>query len=85
VALHLRYNVEVSFNIKTEVFIVFSLDWFSWVFIGVDDVPLLVETVVSVPSNDVSVLVIFTSCDIEDLSFFVNNMGTLVSPELPPS
>jgi hypothetical protein len=85
VALHLRYNVEVSFNIETEVFIVFSLDWFSWVFIGVDDVPLLVETVVSVPSNDVSVLVIFTSCDIEDLSFFVNNMGTLVSPELPPS
>jgi hypothetical protein len=48
----LRNNVEVSLNVKTEVFIELTLSWFSLPFINVDDVPLLVDfTVLSMDDN----------------------------------
>ena len=85
VRVHFSSNVEVSINVETEVFVEFTLLWFCWVFIFINDIPLLVKTLMSVPSNDVSVFVIKTACYIKDLSFLVDNVGTLLSPELPPS
>jgi hypothetical protein len=34
--------MEISFNIDTKVWVEFSLLWLFWIFISVDDVPLLV-------------------------------------------
>jgi hypothetical protein len=50
-----------------------------------DEVPLLVESSVLLPDNDVSVLVISISMDIHNLSSFVDEECVLVSEELPPS
>jgi hypothetical protein len=38
-----------------------------------------------VPGDDISVLLIFGSRDVKDLSSFIDNVSTFVSPELPPS
>jgi hypothetical protein len=54
----LRNNEEISLNIETEVFVEFSLGWFSWIFIGIDNVPLLVKSAMLLPCDDVSVLII---------------------------
>ena len=59
----MRDNVEWSFNIETEVLVEFTLNWFSWIFIGIDDVPLLVETLSLVGSTDVLVLIVLVLVD----------------------
>ena len=82
---HLRDNVEVSLNEKTEVFVKFSLNWFSWILVNIDDVPLLVNLSVLVPHNDVSVFSVKTTMDIDDLTLLIDNESILVSPQLPPS
>ena len=56
VFFQLRNNVEWSLNKETEVFVKFSLLWFLWIFINIDDVPLLVDLSMFVVDNDVSVL-----------------------------
>ena len=56
VVWELGNNVEVSFNVETEVFVHLSLGWFSLPFINVDNVPLLVDLSVLLVNNDVSVL-----------------------------
>jgi hypothetical protein len=61
VILHLRDNVEWSFNVETEVFIEFTLLWLIWIFISIDDIPLLVDFSVLAPCKNVSVLSINTS------------------------
>jgi len=81
----LRDNIEWSLNIQTEVFIEFTLLWLSWHSISIYDIPLLVETVMSVPHEDISVLTVMVALEIHNLSFFVDNVGILVSEELPPS
>jgi hypothetical protein len=55
VVIHFGNDVEWSFNVQTEVFVELTLGWFSWIFISVDDIPLLVESLMFVPHNDVSV------------------------------
>jgi len=81
----LRDDVEWSFDIESESLVDFSLDWFSLPFINIHDVPLLVDTLMSVPDNDVSVFSINTTVDIEYLSVFVDNVSTVQSEHLPPS
>jgi len=76
--------MEVSLNIQTEVLIEISLLEFL-PFINIDDVPLLVDLTMLSMSDDVSVLVIKSTLNIQDLSFLVDNKGTLVPEELPPS
>jgi hypothetical protein len=44
---HLRYNMEVFLDNESEFFIHLSFSWFTFPFINVDNVPLLVEAVVS--------------------------------------
>ena len=82
---HLSGNVEWSFNIETEVLIEFSLYWFLWIFIGIDDVKLLIDLTVLVPNNHLSLLSIDSSMYIHNLSFLVHNVWSLESEELPPS
>jgi hypothetical protein len=53
--------MEFSLNIETEVFVKFSLLWLFWIFIGIDDVPLLVDLSMLVVNNDVSVFSINTT------------------------
>jgi hypothetical protein len=62
-----------------------TLLWFLWILISIDDVPLLVNLSMLVESDDVSVLVIKSTFNIEDLSFLVDNEWSLISEHLPPS
>ena len=78
----LRYDMEVTFNIETELLIEFSLLWFSLPFINVHDVPLLTESSQSCVlwSNfNVSVLLVKVTTDIKHLSSFIGDVDTLVS------
>jgi hypothetical protein len=77
--------VEISFNIETEHFVEFSLNWFLFIFINIDDIPLLVDLSMFAPNNDVSLFIINSSVDIHKLSPFIDNEWRLVSEELPPS
>jgi hypothetical protein len=54
-------NIEISFDVKSESFIEFSLGGFSLPFISIHNVPLLVDLSVFRMNNDVSVLVIVSS------------------------
>ena len=85
VFIQLRDDVEWSFDIESEFLIEFSLLWFLWVFININDIPLLVDSVMFVPYNDVSVLSINSSVNINDLSFLIDNPMSFSSEELPPS
>jgi hypothetical protein len=80
-----RDNEEISLNEETEVFVKFSLNWFSWILVNIDDVPLLVNLSMLVPHNDVSVFSVKTTMDIDDLTLLIDNESILVSPQLPPS
>jgi hypothetical protein len=82
---HCCYNIEWSFNIETELFVEFSLSWFSLPFINIDDIPLLIDSSMSVVNNDVSIFSIYISLDVKYLSFIVPNEMSLESEDLPPS
>jgi hypothetical protein len=72
-------NVEWSFDVETEHFVKFSLFWLSWVNISVDDIPLLVDSLMFVPDNDVSVLGINSTMDIHGLSSLIDDVSALKS------
>ena len=72
-------------NIESELFVELSLLWWTLPLISIDDIELLVSLSMSVISNDVSVLLINSSLNIEDLSSFVGNESALSGPHLPPS
>jgi hypothetical protein len=78
-------NVEWSFNVKSEVFVELSLSWFTLPLVNIEDIKLLVDLSMSVVSNDVSVFIINSTLDIEDLTLFIGNLSSLSSPDLPPS
>jgi hypothetical protein len=58
-------NVEVSFNIESKPLIEFSLDWLTLPFINIDDIKLLVDFAMFWMDNDISVLCINSSSDVE--------------------
>jgi hypothetical protein len=87
VGSHLRNNVEISFNDKSESFVLFTLLWLR-VVINIDDVPLLSEFISSVGNLDVSVLVVSVDTlvlNFNNLSFLVDDESALESEQLPPS
>jgi hypothetical protein len=49
-------NEECGVNKETEVFVELTLGWFIFPIISIDKIPLLVETSMLLPNNDVSVL-----------------------------
>jgi hypothetical protein len=81
----LSNNVEISLNNQTEVFVELTLGWILWILVSIDKIPLLVESTMLVPHNDVSVLIISIAMNIHDLSSFVLKESSLISEELPPS
>jgi hypothetical protein len=78
-------NVERSFNIETEVFAELSFHWLLLPFILIDNVELLVDFPMLVVDNDVLVLSIEASRNIHNLSFLINDEGTIMREHLPPS
>jgi hypothetical protein len=85
VLFHLRYNVEIFFNNKTVFFIELSLYWFTLPFINVDNVPLLVKTIVSSLNTNVSVLLVDVANNFHDFTSLVDNVMVLEPEHLPPS
>jgi len=79
-----RHNVEVSLNIESESLIELTLCWLSLPFINIDDVPLLMNSVLVCVDTNVSVFVVKSTLNLKDLSFFVHNSCSLVSEHLPP-
>jgi hypothetical protein len=77
--------VEISFDVKSELWIEFSFLWFSLPFINVHDIPLLVDLVVLSINNDVSVFSINVTLNFDNLTLLVDNGSALILEELPPS
>jgi hypothetical protein len=53
--------------------------------VGVNDIPLLIQTIVQVPYNHILVVFVFATSHIENLSFLIDNITVLEVKELPPS
>jgi hypothetical protein len=53
--------------------------------IGIDDIELLIDLSMSSVGNDVSIFLVNTTLNIEDLSSLVGDLSSLSLPELPPS
>jgi len=53
------FNMEWPFNVETEVFIEFSLLWFTLPVINIDDVPKLVQLSIALAHDNVFVFIIF--------------------------
>jgi len=64
VGWQLRDNVEWSLNIESKSFVELTLSWFSFPFIRIDNIPLLIKLSVLVPDDDVSVFCINTTLDV---------------------
>jgi hypothetical protein len=56
--------VEVSFDVKSELFVEFTLSWLTLPFINVYNIPLLVDSVVLILDLDVSVFGINITLDV---------------------
>jgi hypothetical protein len=70
---------------ETEVFIQ-SLGWFLLGLIKIDNLPSLVSSVVSVPGNDLSSFLVFSSMDIKAfLVLPVDEVFISIGEDLPPS
>jgi hypothetical protein len=77
--------MEISFDVKSELFIEFSFTWFSLPLISINNIPMLVKSIWFLLSTNVSVFRINVALNFQYLSSFVCNVYILVSPELPPS
>lgn len=85
VFFHLGNNVEVFFNNKSELFIELSLFGFSFPFINIDDIPLLVKSIVSVINTNLSTLLIDIADNFHNLSSLIDDVVVLESEHLVPS
>jgi hypothetical protein len=78
-------DVEVSLNKESESFVELSLGWLSLPFINIHDVPLLVDLLLVVVNNNVSVLRIGCTLHFNNFTMLVHNVSILISEHLPPS
>jgi hypothetical protein len=53
--------------------------------VNIDDLPLLVSSLVVTPNSYGLAFLVFATFNIKDLAFFIYNIGSLVSEQLPPS
>jgi hypothetical protein len=77
--------MEVLLNDKSELFIHLSFSWFTFPFINVDDVPLLMKTIVPAVDANVSVLLVNVANNFNYFTSLIDNITVLVSEKLPPS
>ena len=76
--------MEWSVDEETEIWVQSS----SWLWFGnitIKDLPLLVESIVSAPDDNISVFLINCSVNIEYLTFLIDNVISTQSEELEPS
>jgi hypothetical protein len=79
-------NVEVSFNVKTELFVEFSFTWLTLPFIYIHNVPLLINSTMGCVDNDVLLLSVNSTLYIENFSVLdVSDESAFFLEELPPS
>jgi len=67
-----------------EWFVWLEVDWRFWL-VSVDNIPLLVQSIVAAPYNNILVVSILSSSDIKNLSFLVDYVSILEIEQLPPS
>jgi hypothetical protein len=88
VTWHRRDNVEISFDVKSELLVQLSLLWLR-IIVNIDNLPLLsVKIVTSVAYLDVSVFSISVEIlvlNFKNLTFLINNQSSFSLEELPPS
>ena len=77
--------MEIFLYNKSELFVELSLFRILLPFIYIDDVPLLMKSIVSSVDTDVSVLLVNITNDFHNFSSFVDNIMILESEHLPPS
>jgi hypothetical protein len=58
VFFQLRDNIEITVNIESEIRVDFTLGWFLWILVSIDNFPLLINFSVFVVNLDISVLII---------------------------
>jgi len=85
VLLQFGNDVEVSLNIHTEVGVKLTFNWLIWILISIDNLPLLVDFTVLVVDDKVLVLIIKATSNIQNFSSLVDDEGTVLFEELPPS
>jgi hypothetical protein len=61
VAIQIGDDIEISFNIDTELLVKLALSWFLFVFVNIDNSKSLVDLTISVFNLDVSVLSVKSS------------------------
>lgn len=83
--LHCCYNMEISLNVKSKLFVQFSCDGLWFDFINVGHLPFLAHLVISGPHDYILIFSVFPSRDVQHFSFFVDYIVSLVSEQLEPS
>jgi hypothetical protein len=78
--------MEWSFNIETIVFIKFTLLWLSLEVLNIDDVPLLIQLVVSSVEAELLFLIILVLVDLHSIVVLnVDELGVVILEKLVPS
>jgi hypothetical protein len=79
-------NVEISLNVKTELLVELSLSWLLLIVFNINYSPSLMNFIVSSFHHKVSIFIVKTSRNGNDLSFFVGQETIIaISKHLPPS
>ena len=65
-------DIEISFNVEAKSFVHLSLGWFTFPLIGIDEIPLLIDLILLSVHTNVSVLLINSTLNFQDLSFLID-------------
>ena len=84
-ACHGSLNVEMSFYIQAEVFVEFTFLWLFLVLINIDDIPFLVDLIIFLVDDDVSVLTVNSSLDIDSITLLIDDVLSNELEHLEPS
>jgi hypothetical protein len=84
-ACHGSLDVEVSFYVQAEVFVEFTFLWLFLVLINIDDIPFLMDLSTWLVDDDVSVLTVNTSLDIDSIALLIDDVFSNELEHLEPS
>jgi hypothetical protein len=85
ILFQLRNNMEVFFYNESEFLVHFSFSGLTFPFIDVDDVPLLMNAIVSTIDTNVSVFLVNVSYNLHYFASLIDDVVILESEKLPPS
>lgn len=75
----------MSFYVQAEVFVEFTFRWLFLILINIADTPLLVDLSVWLVDDDVPVLSIDSTLDIDSISFLIDDVFSNEFEHLEPS